>query len=307
MVRYAVRRLVLLIPTLLGVSIAVFLLRGLIPGDPVELMFFGQSVDQETIEIVRRDLGLDRPLSEQYLKFLLRALQGDLGTSIQSGLPVTQEILNRYPATLYLAISGTLVAIVLGVSAGVVAAIFRDRLWDTLIMAATTVGQSMPSFWLGLLLISLVSVRWGILPVMGSDSPRHLILPALTIGLITSALIARMTRSTLLEVLNEDYVRTARAKGLREMRVVLGHAMRNAALPVVTIVGLQFGNLLAGAFIVEVVFSWPGVGEMAVTAINQRDYPVIQGILLVVSSSYVIVNTAIDVLYGVLDPRVAYD
>jgi len=270
-------------------------------------MFFGQSVDQETIEIVRRDLGLDRPLSEQYLKFLLRALQGDLGTSIQSGLPVTQEILNRYPATLYLAISGTLVAIVLGVSAGVVAAIFRDRLWDTLIMAATTVGQSMPSFWLGLLLISLVSVRWGILPVMGSDSPRHLILPALTIGLITSALIARMTRSTLLEVLNEDYVRTARAKGLREMRVVLGHAMRNAALPVVTIVGLQFGNLLAGAFIVEVVFSWPGVGEMAVTAINQRDYPVIQGILLVVSSSYVIVNTAIDVLYGVLDPRVAYD
>ncbi|MBX5445766.1 nickel ABC transporter permease [Sphaerobacter sp.] len=307
MVRYAVRRLVLLIPTLLGVSIAVFLLRGLIPGDPVELMFFGQSVDQETIEIVRRDLGLDRPLPEQYLKFLLRALQGDLGTSIQSGLPVTQEILNRYPATLYLAISGTLVAIVLGVSAGVVAAIFRDRLWDTLIMAATTVGQSMPSFWLGLLLISLVSVRWGILPVMGSDSPRHLILPALTIGLITSALIARMTRSTLLEVLNEDYVRTARAKGLREMRVVLGHAMRNAALPVVTIVGLQFGNLLAGAFIVEVVFSWPGVGEMAVTAINQRDYPVIQGILLVVSSSYVIVNTAIDVLYGVLDPRVAYD
>jgi len=307
MVRYAVRRLVLLIPTLLGVSIAVFLLRGLIPGDPVELMFFGQSVDQETIEIVRRDLGLDRPLPEQYLKFLLRALQGDLGTSIQSGLPVTQEILNRYPATLYLAISGTLVAIVLGVSAGVVAAIFRDRLWDTLIMAATTVGQSMPSFWLGLLLISLVSVRWEILPVMGSDSPRHLILPALTIGLITSALIARMTRSTLLEVLNEDYVRTARAKGLREMRVVLGHAMRNAALPVVTIVGLQFGNLLAGAFIVEVVFSWPGVGEMAVTAINQRDYPVIQGILLVVSSSYVIVNTAIDVLYGVLDPRVAYD
>ena len=306
MARYAARRLVLLIPTLVGVSIAVFALRWLIPGDPVELMFFGQSVDEETIETVRRDLGLDRPLPEQYLRFVGGALRGDFGDSIQSGLPVSREILNRYPATLLLAVSGTVLAVVLGTGAGVIAAVKRDSFWDTSVMAASTVGQSMPSFWLGLLLISWFSVRLGWLPVMGSGGLRHLILPSVTIGLIVSALIARMTRSALLEVLNEDYIRTARAKGLRESGVVYGHAIRNAALPVITIIGLQFGNLLAGAFIVEVVFSWHGVGELAVTAINQRDYPVIQGVLLVVSGTYVIVNTAVDLLYGILDPRVSY-
>lgn len=304
--RYAARRLALLIPTLIGVSIAVFSLRLLIPGDPVELMFFGQNVDDETIEMVRRDLGLDRSLPEQYLQFVGGAIRGDLGDSIQSGLPVSQEILNRYPSTLLLAVSGMVVAVVLGTGAGIIAAVKRNSFWDTLVMAASTVGQSMPSFWLGLVLISWFSVRLGWLPVLGSGSPQHLILPSLTIGLIVSALIARMMRSTLLEVLNEDYIRTARAKGLREAAVVYGHAIRNAALPVVTIVGLQFGNLLAGAFIVEVVFSWHGVGELAVIAINQRDYSVIQGVLLVVSGTYVLVNTAVDLLYGILDPRVSY-
>ena len=303
---YAARRLLLLVPTLLGVTIAVFALRGLIPGDPVALMFFGQSVDQDTIETVRRDLGLDRPLPEQYLRFVGGALRGDLGTSIRSRRPVLQEILDRYPATLQLAISGMLVAIAVGMAAGIVAAVRRDTIWDTAIMAASTIGQSMPSFWLGLLLISVFAVQLRWLPVMGSGGIQHLILPAMTIGLIVSALIARMTRSALLEVLNQDYVRTARAKGLSGPLVVLRHALRNAALPVVTIMGLQFGNLLAGAFIVEVVFSRHGVGELAVTAIDQRDFPVIQGILLVVSSTYVLVNTAVDLLYGVLDPRVSY-
>ncbi len=305
--RYAARRLLLLIPTLLGISIAVFGLRGLIPGDPVELMFFGQAVDQATIDKLRHQLSLDRPLPVQYLLYMAGAVRGDLGTSIQSGLPVTQEILNRYPATLELAVAGTLVAILLGVTTGILAAVFRDRPIDTMVMASSTVGQSMPSFWLGLLLISLFGVwlRW--LPVMGSGGLAELILPSVTIGLITSALIARMTRSSLLEVLGEDYIRTARGKGLGEARLVLVHGLRNAALPVVTIIGLQFGNLLAGAFIVEVVFSYHGVGELAITAINQRDFPLIQGILLIVASTYVLVNTGIDLVYGLLDPRVSYE
>lgn len=304
--RYAIRRLLLMIPTLLGVSVIVFALRLFVPGDPVELMFFGQSVDPATIELVRRDLGLDRPLYEQYFQFLAGAVRGDFGDSIQSGLPVSEEIRDRYPATLFLALAGSTIALVLGVVAGILAAIRRNSPWDTLVTAAATIGQSMPSFWLGLLLISWFSVRLGWLPVMGSNSPKHIVLPALTIGLITSALIARMTRSALLEVLGEDYIRTARAKGLNEAKVVLTHGLRNAALPVVTIAGLQFGNLLAGAFIVEVVFSWHGVGELAVNAINQRDFPVIQGILMVVCSTYVLVNTVVDLLYGILDPRVSY-
>lgn len=304
--RYAIRRLLLMIPTLLGVSVIVFALRLFVPGDPVELMFFGQSVDPATIELVRRDLGLDRPLYEQYFQFLAGAVRGDFGDSIQSGLPVSEEIRDRYPATLFLALAGSTIALVLGVVAGILAAIRRNSPWDTLVTAAATIGQSMPSFWLGLLLISWFSVRLGWLPVMGSNSPKHIVLPALTIGLITSALIARMTRSALLEVLGEDYIRTARAKGLNEAKVVLTHGLRNAGLPVVTIAGLQFGNLLAGAFIVEVVFSWHGVGELAVNAINQRDFPVIQGILMVVCSTYVLVNTVVDLLYGILDPRVSY-
>ncbi len=304
--RYAARRLLLLIPTLLGISIAVFGLRSLIPGDPVELMFFGQAVDQETIDKLRHRLNLDQPLPVQYLLYMAGAVRGDLGTSIQSGLPVTQEILNRYPATLELAVAGTVVAILLGVTTGILAAVFRDSALDTMVMASSTVGQSMPSFWLGLLLISLFGVwlRW--LPVMGSGGLAELVLPAVTIGLITSALIARMTRSSLLEVLGEDYIHTARGKGLGEARLVLVHGLRNAALPVVTIIGLQFGNLLAGAFIVEVVFSYHGVGELAVIAINQRDFPLIQGILLIVASTYVLVNTGIDLVYGLLDPRVSY-
>ncbi len=305
--RYAARRLLLLIPTLLGISVAVFGLRSLIPGDPVELMFFGQAVDQETIDKLRHQLNLDQPLPVQYLLYMAGAARGDLGTSIQSGLPVSQEILNRYPATLELAVAGTVVAILLGVTTGILAAVFRDSPLDTMVMASSTVGQSMPSFWLGLLLISLFGVwlRW--LPVMGSGGLVELVLPAVTIGLITSALIARMTRSSLLEVLGEDYIRTARGKGLGEARLVLVHGLRNAALPVVTIIGLQFGNLLAGAFIVEVVFSYHGVGELAVIAINQRDFPLIQGILLTVASTYVLVNTGIDLVYGLLDPRVTYE
>jgi ABC-type dipeptide/oligopeptide/nickel transport system permease component len=304
--RYAATRLLLMIPTLLGVSVVVFALRLFVPGDPVELMFFGQAVDPETVEMVRRDLGLDRPLYEQYLRFLWGAVRGDFGESVQSGLPVLEEIANRYPSTLTLAVAGSVVALALGVPAGMLAAIKRNSLWDTIVTALSTVGQSTPSFWLALLLMSWFSVGLGWLPVMGSSSPRHVILPALTIGLITSALIARMTRSSLLEVLGEDYIRTARAKGLDQARVVLTHALRNAALPVITIVGLQFGNLLAGAFIIEVVFSWHGVGELAVNAINQRDYPVIQGILMVVCGTYVLVNTVVDLLYGVLDPRISY-
>lgn len=306
MARYAAQRLLLLFPTLLGITIIVFLLRVLIPGDPVELMFFGQSVDHATVEALRHKLGLDQPLPLQYVHYVGGVVHGDLGTSIQSGLPVTQEIANRYPATLELAVAGTIIAVVLGVAAGILAALYRDSIWDALIMALSTLGQSVPSFWLGLLLISLFGVWLRVLPVMGSGGLSYLVLPAATIGLITSALIARMTRSSLLEVLGQDYIRTAQSKGLDNLHILLRHGLRNAALPVVTIVGLQFGNLLAGAFIVEVVFSYHGVGELAITAINQRDFPIIQGILLIVAATYVIVNTGIDVLYGLLDPRVSY-
>jgi ABC-type dipeptide/oligopeptide/nickel transport system permease component len=304
--RYAARRLALLIPTLLGITLAVFALRALIPGDPVELMFFGQNIDQATIDKVRHQLGLDRPLPIQYLHFVTGAARGDFGTSIQTGLPVAQEIKTRYPNTLLLAAAATSVAIVLGVTAGVLSAVARGGMADTLIMAASSIGQSMPSFWLGLLLISVFGVwlRW--LPVMGTGGGLYLVLPAATIGLISSALIARIARSDLLEVLGEDYVRTARSKGLGEARVITRHALRNAGLSVITIIGLQFGNLLAGAFIVEVVFSWNGVGQLAVNAINQRDFPVIQGVLLVVATTYVLVNTGIDFVYALLDPRISY-
>jgi ABC-type dipeptide/oligopeptide/nickel transport system permease component len=303
--RYTLRRVAAIVVIVPVITLLVFLMRVLVPGDPIEIMFMGQSTDRESVERVRRELGWDRPLPVQYAEYMGRLFRGDLGRSIQNGRPVTEELRLRYPLTLTLAGASLAVAVTLGLGLGVLAALQRERWVDAAATALAVVGISMPSFWLGLLLISQVSVRWGLLPVMGADSWRHLVLPALTLGAVSAAAIARLVRSSLLEVLGQDFVRTARAKGLSGAAVVVKHALRAALNPVLSVIGLQFGFMLSGAFIVEVVFAWHGVGELAVHAIQTRDFPLIQGIVVTVAATYVVINAAVDVLCGWLDPRVA--
>jgi peptide/nickel transport system permease protein len=303
---YVLRRLLLTIPVLLAVVTLVFAIRPLVPGDPVEIMFFGQPPNAEVVANIRQQLGLDKSLPEQYLLYVSNVLRGDLGTSITTRQPVMQEIASRYPATLKLAIGAFLVSAVFGLGSGILAAVYKDSLVDTVAMIAATAGISMPAFWFGLLAIYLFSVNLGWFSVIPDGSPKSLVLPAVTLGLIASSIVARLVRSAMLEVLGQEYVQTARAKGLTERRVVLHHALRNAAIPVVTIVGLQFGGLLTGAFIIEAVFAWHGIGELAVQAFAKRDFPMIQGITLVVATTYVLVNLVVDVIYAALDPRITY-
>jgi peptide/nickel transport system permease protein len=303
---YVLRRLLLTIPVLLAVVTLVFAIRPLVPGDPVEIMFFGQPPNAEVVANIRQQLGLDKSLPEQYLLYVSNVLRGDLGTSITTRQPVMQEIASRYPATLKLAIGAFLVSAVVGLGSGILAAVYKDSPVDTVAMIAATAGISMPAFWFGLLAIYLFSVNLGWFSVIPDGSPKSLVLPAVTLGLIASSIVARLVRSAMLEVLGQEYVQTARAKGLTERRVVLHHALRNAAIPVVTIVGLQFGGLLTGAFIIEAVFAWHGIGELAVQAFAKRDFPMIQGITLVVATTYVLVNLVVDVIYAALDPRITY-
>jgi peptide/nickel transport system permease protein len=303
---YVLRRLLLTIPVLFAIVTLVFAIRPLVPGDPVEIMFFGQSANPEVIADVRAQLGLDKPIPEQYLLYVGNVLQGDLGTSITTRQPVIEEITNRYPATLQLAIGAFLVSAIVGLGSGILAAVYKDSPIDTVAMIVATTGISMPAFWFGLLAIYLFSVNLGWFSVIPDGSLKSLVLPALTLGLIASSIVARLVRSAMLEVLGQEYVQTARAKGLTESRVVMRHALRNAAIPVVTIVGLQFGGLLTGAFIIEAVFAWHGIGELAVQAFAKRDFPMIQGITLVVAITYVLVNLVVDVIYAALDPRITY-
>ncbi|MGH7267424.1 MAG: ABC transporter permease [Candidatus Rokuibacteriota bacterium] len=303
--RFTLRKLLSLLAVIPVITLLVFLMRVLVPGDPVEIMFMGQSTDRETIERVRRDLGWDRPILVQYAEYAGRLVRGDLGKSIQNGRPVVEDLRARYPLTLVLALASLLLAVTLGLALGVVAALQRERLLDAVATALAVVGISMPPFWLGLLLIGLVSVRWGLLPVMGAESWRHLVLPAFTLGVISAAAIARLVRSSLLETLGQDFIRTAWAKGLPGHLVVVKHALRAALTPVLSVIGLQFGFMLSGAFIVEVVFAWHGVGELAVIAIQSRDFPLVQGVVVTVAVTYVVLNAAVDVLCGWLDPRVA--
>ncbi|HEX7125537.1 MAG TPA: ABC transporter permease [Thermodesulfobacteriota bacterium] len=302
---YVLRKCLTIVPLLAVVSLLVFSMRVLVPGDPVEIMMMGQAADRETLERVRQELGWDRPLLVQYGDYVRGLLRGDLGTSIRNGRPVAEDLAARYPLTILLAVASLLVAVTLGLGLGVAAAVKRERALDAVATALAVVGMSMPPFWLGLLLISLVSVRWGLLPVMGAESWRHLVLPALTLGLVSAASIARLVRSSVLETLGQDYVRTARAKGLPERLVVAKHALRGALNPVLSMIGLQFGFMLSGAFIVEVVFAWHGVGELAVIAIQNRDFPLVQGVVVIVALTYVVVNTGVDLLCAWLDPRVA--
>jgi peptide/nickel transport system permease protein len=303
--RFTLRRLLSLLAVLPVITLLVFLMRVFVPGDPVEIMFMGQSTDRETIERVRRELGWDRPVLVQYAEYVGRLVRGDLGRSIQNGRPVAEDLRARYPLTLVLALASLFLAVTLGLALGVVAALQRERLIDAVATALAVVGISMPPFWLGLLLIGLVSVRWELLPVMGAESWRHLVLPAFTLGVVSAAAIARLVRSSLLETLGQDFIRTAWAKGLPGHLVVVKHALRAALNPVLSVIGLQFGFMLSGAFIVEVVFAWHGVGELAVIAIQSRDFPLVQGVVVTVAVTYVVLNAAVDVLCGWLDPRVA--
>ncbi|MDR7419501.1 MAG: ABC transporter permease [Armatimonadota bacterium] len=305
MVVYVARRLLHLVPVLLGISFLVFLLVHLVPGDPVRIML--QDVGSpEQVARVREQLGLDRPIYVQYVTFVVRAAQGDFGRSIHTRRPVAQEIRYRMPFTIRMAVAATLVAVALGIVLGAIAAMHHQSALDYGTMVIALAGVSLPSFWFGLVLILIFSLHLRWLPPTGADSALHLILPAITLGSGAAAIIARLTRSSMLEVLRQDYVRTARAKGVPERRMVYRHALKNAMIPVISIVGLQFASLLGGAVIVETVFGWPGIGRLAVDAIFNRDIPVIQAVVLVAAIIFVLVNLLVDLLYGWLDPRIRY-
>ncbi|CAK0746206.1 dipeptide ABC transporter membrane subunit DppB [Gammaproteobacteria bacterium] len=303
MTRFLLSRLASALGVILGVSCLVFLLVHLVPGDPVEVML-GESARSGDREMLRAALGLDRPLIEQLGLYFNRLAHGDLGTSLHSRRPIADLLVERIPATVQLAAAALIVALGLALPLGVTAALRRGSGWDRGAMALALFGMSVPSFWLGPLLILLFSMELGWLPVSGREGPTSIILPAVSLGMGMAAILARMLRSALLEVLLEDYVRTAYANGLSPSAVIWRHALPNAALPVVTLLGLQLGALLGGAVITETIFSWPGLGSLIVEAINRRDYPVVQGCVLLISVVYVMVNTCTDLLYAVLDPRV---
>ncbi len=300
---FLLRKGLVIVPLLAVITLLVFLMRVLVPGDPVEIMLMGQATDRASLERIRHELGWDRPLFVQYAEYVGQLVRGDLGTSIQNGRPVADDLRARYPLTILLATASLGLAVTLGLGLGVAAALRRDQVLDAVATGLAVIGMSMPPFWLGLLLISLVSVRWGLLPVMGAESWQHLVLPSFTLGVVSAAAVARLVRSSLLETLGQDYIRTARAKGLAERVVIAKHALRAALNPVLSMVGLQFGFMLSGAFIVEVVFAWHGVGELAVIAIQNRDFPLVQAIVVTVALTYVGVNTLVDVLCAWLDPR----
>jgi ABC-type dipeptide/oligopeptide/nickel transport system permease component len=297
---------VLTLPVLLGVATLVFALIHLVPGDPAQSML-GESASPKEIEALQKSLGLDKPLLTQYRVFLTGVAHGNLGTSFRFGTPVTQEIRKRLPDTALLAVSAMAVAILVAIPLGIVAAVFRGRFLDHAAMTLALAGISMPSFWLGPLLAILFAVKLGWLPVSGSGTPLHLILPAVTLGTALAAILARMTRSSVIEELRELYVMAARARGLSQARAVLRHAFRNSLIPVVTIIGLQFGAVLTGTIITETIFGWPGIGRLLIQAINTRDYPLVQGCILFISVTYVAMNLITDVTYGFLDPRIRFE
>ena len=305
MLTYVGRRLLAAIPTLWGVATAVFIMARLLPGDPARVIA-GLLATQDQVDRLRRQLGLDQPLPVQYAEFLGRLVRLDLGTSAHFGDSVTGEIASRLPYTAELAFAALAIALVLGVLGGAVAALRRNTAIDLAISAVSVVGISMPTYWLGLMLIVVFAVQLRVLPAAGADSPGGIVLPALTLGLLSVGLIARMTRSSLLEVLGQDYVRTARAKGVPPSRVVLVHALRNAFVPILTAVGLQLGALLGGAVVTETVFGWPGVGSLLLDSIFSRDYPMVQGLVLLFAVTYILVNLLVDLLYAAIDPRVRY-
>ena len=305
MIHYLFRRLLGLLPTLLIVAVLVFSFVHLLPGDLARLAA-GPEAGPETVELVRQDLGLDLPLHQQFLRFFSHALQGDFGTSIRSKRPVATEIAERFAPTLWLTVAAMVWSVLLGGVLGMVSAVWRNRWPDRLGMTLAVSGISFPSFALGMLLMQLFSVQLGWLPTVGADSWRHYILPSLTLGAGVAAVMARFTRSSFIDILKEDYVRTARAKGLSETVVVVKHGLRNALIPVVTMMGLQFGFLLGGSIVVEVVFNWPGMGRLLVDAVDMRDYPVIQALVLLFSLEFILINLVVDLLYALINPTIRF-
>jgi dipeptide transport system permease protein len=334
MLRFVLTRVGLVIPTFLGIILLTFVLIRLVPGDPVQVRVGERGITEERRAMLLHEMGLDRPLYVQFFDYVGGVLQGDLGTSIITKRPVMQEFLTLFPATLELAMFAILFAVLLGLPAGVIAAVKRGSVFDHSVMGVSLTGYSMPIFWWGLLLILFFSVDLGWTPVAkrlsddyfvdqvtgfllidtllseeeGSflDALHHLILPTIVLGTVPLAVIARMTRSAMLEVLGEDYIRTARAKGLGVYRIVAIHALRNALVPVVTVIGLQVGTLMGGAILTETVFSWPGIGKWLVESIGRRDYPALQGGVLVIAALVMSINLAVDLLYGLLNPRIRH-
>lgn len=306
MLKYTIRRLLQTIPLLIAISFAAFIMMHLVPGDPVRNMM-GIEASKEAVEAERERLGLNDPLLVQYGRFLGGVLQGDLGTSIFTKQSVTEEILKKYPATIKLALGGTIFASVVGILAGIVSAVKRNKLTDNVIMVLSLVSVSTPSFFLALVLMLFFSLQLGWLPSMGLRTPLHYVLPIITLGMQSVGTIARTTRSSMLEVLGQDYIRTSRSRGIPERVIIYSHAFKNAIIPVLTIVGLRFGGLLAGSMLVETVFSIPGIGRYLVDAVLERDYPVVQSTVLVLACTFVLVNLVVDLLYAVADPKIRYE
>ena len=304
MLTWILRRVLAVVPVLFGVTLAVFSMLFLVPGDPVKMMLAEFVTNPDQVAQMRAQLHLDEPILQQYGRFVANAARGDLGTSIRSRRPVTTEIGENVVSTAQLAVAAMLVAVAVGVPLGLLAALSRNSWLDVTSMGTALLGVSMPSFWLGLLLIFVFSLHLAWFPATGGGDLRHLVLPSITLGTIAAAIIARLTRSSMLEVLGQDYVRTARAKGLGRFNVVVRHALKNALIPIITIFGLQFGNLLAGAVIVETVFSRPGLGRLIVGGILSKDFPLVQGTVLFVATVYVLINLLVDVAYAYADPRI---
>ncbi|MEH7375166.1 MULTISPECIES: nickel ABC transporter permease [Neobacillus] len=303
MLMFILRRLIQTIPVVIGVTFVVFFIMQLVPGDPAVLLA-GEGASKETVNAIREQLGLNRPLLVQYFDYLLNVFQGDFGNSLKNSQPVLDEIMVRLPITMELAFFSIIITIVLGMAAGIISAVKPYSLTDTSVMLVALLGISLPSFWFGLMMMYFFSVKLQILPVAGWDSILHVILPALTLGAGGAAIVARMTRSSMLEVIRQDYIRTARAKGLREHVIIYKHALRNALIPVITVVGLQFGALLGGTVLVESIFAINGLGRMIVDAIRMRDLPVVQGGVLAASLIFVIVNLFVDVFYRFFNKRI---
>lgn len=305
MLNYFIKRLLGLIPTLLIVMVLVFLFVHLLPGDPARLAA-GREADAAVIEMVRQDLGLDKPLPQQFWHFFTNVLQGDFGTSIVSKRPVTEEIAIRFMPTFWLTVCSMVWAVIFGMAIGIVSAVWRNGWPDRIGMTLAVSGLSFPAFALGMLLMQVFSVELGWLPTVGADTWLHYILPSLTLGAAVAAVMARFTRASFVDVLQEDYMRTARAKGVRESLVVVKHGLRNTLIPVVTMMGLQFGFLLGGSIVVEKVFNWPGLGRLLVDAVEMRDYPVIQAEVLLFSLEFILINLLVDMLYAAINPAIRY-
>jgi peptide/nickel transport system permease protein len=303
MIRYIIKRLLYALITVIGVATIVFILQRL-TGNPVTLLLPQDMWSEENFKLVSEQLGLDKPLAVQYFRFISDVFRGNMGHSYRQSMPVMQLVLSRVPATLQLGLVGMIIAMIIGIPAGIIAALKRNTPVDKSVIAFAMLGQSMPGFWLGIMmmLVFAVNLRW--LPAVSDGSLKSLIMPALTLGLTTAAKFARMTRSSVLEVISMDYVRTAKGKGLSRYKVVMKHIFRNALIPIVTMAGVTLGHIMGGTIMIETVFGWPGIGRLSVEALNGRDFPVVQTIVLLISITCVLINLGVDLLYGYLDPRI---